>query len=60
MKKLKLELLLSVAFIYTAICTSCRKKHAERLLNLGWQNPNKQTEDQAAAVPQKDVERFVE
>lgn len=40
--------------VYIAICTSCCKKHAERLVA-----KDKSKEDQAAATPPIDFERFV-
>lgn len=49
-----------VAIIYIAICTSCRKKHAERLSALGWQASDKGTRDQAAAATPRYFQRFVE
>ena len=45
---------------YIAICTSCRKKHAERLSALGIQISDKGTRDQTAAAAGKDFQRFVE
>ena len=46
--------------IYTAICTSCRKKHAERLAALGMQISDKDTREQTAAAAGKEFQRFVE
>ena len=46
--------------IYTAICTSCRKKHAERLTALGMQISDNGTREQAAASAGKESQRFVE
>ena len=46
--------------IYTAICTSCRKKHAERLTGLGMQLSDKDTRKQTAAAAGKESQRFVE
>ena len=43
--------------IYTAICTSCRKKHAERLAALGMQISDKDIREQTAG---KEFQRFVE
>ncbi|KAL9976965.1 hypothetical protein ACROYT_G014314 [Oculina patagonica] len=43
--------------VWNTICTSCRKKHAERLLILEGKILKKQTEEQAAAAPLKHVER---
>ena len=40
---------------FIAICTTCRKKHSERLLGLGWQSSTKGSVNQEAA----DFERFV-
>ena len=40
---------------FIAICTTCRKKHSERLLGLGWHSSTKGSVNQEAA----DSERFV-
>ena len=52
--------LTSMFTIYTAICTSCRMKHAERLAALGMQISDKDTREQTAAAAGKEFQRFVE
>ena len=50
------------SFVYKAVCTSCRKKHAEQLVALGWQSTDKRTKDkadQASAASTTDLQRFV-
>jgi len=54
--KMRLRTCLTVTYI--AICTSCRKKHAERLSALGISD--KGTRDQTAAATGKDFQSFVE
>ena len=51
---------LIVAITCIAICTSCRKKHAERLSAFGIQISDKGTRDQTAAAAGKDSQSFVE
>ena len=46
--------------IHTAICTSCLKKHAERLIVLGMQISDKGTREQTAPAAGKESQRFVE
>ena len=46
--------------IYTAICTSCLKKHAKRLTALGMQISGKGTRERTAAAVRKESQRFVE
>ena len=57
---MRLRRCLIVAITYIAICTSCRKKHAERLSALGIQISDKGRRDQTAAAAGKDSQRFVE
>ena len=52
----------TLLFTDKAVCTSCRKKHAEQLVALGWQSTDKRTKDkvdQASAASPTDLQRFV-
>ena len=48
------------SLFYLAICTTCRKKHGERVSSEAkWMRPGKETQPESASVQETESERFV-
>lgn len=48
------------SLFYSAICTTCRKKHNERVTcEAKWLRPEKETQPESASEQETETERFV-